>query len=112
MSKLTLAILITAILSIGAVDAVKLLAADPAPATQPTTEPMASAKPVNIKCPVSGDDIDPKVTEVYNGVTYGFCCQDCVKAHEKVLRDSGVTVDKIHDLARIASVTKGLKALL
>jgi YHS domain-containing protein len=83
MSKLTLTFLITMIVSIGVVDAVKLLAADPAPATQPTTQPLADAKPINTKCIVSGEDVDPKVTEVYNGVTYGFCCQDCVKAFNK-----------------------------
>jgi alkyl hydroperoxide reductase subunit D len=38
-------------------------------------------------------------------------CSNCVKAHEKVLRDSGVSVEKVHDLARLASVINGLKAL-
>ena len=38
-------------------------------------------------------------------------CTTCVKAHEQVLRDAGVSVDKIHDLARMAAVVKGLKAL-
>jgi lipoyl-dependent peroxiredoxin subunit D len=38
-------------------------------------------------------------------------CENCVKAHEKTLRDHGVSVDKIHDLARLASVVKGLKTL-
>jgi lipoyl-dependent peroxiredoxin subunit D len=38
-------------------------------------------------------------------------CQSCVKSHEQVLRDAGVTADKIHDLARLASVVKGIKAL-
>ncbi len=38
-------------------------------------------------------------------------CQNCVKSHEQVLRDSGVSADKIHDLARLASVVKGIKAL-
>ncbi|MBC7693663.1 MAG: carboxymuconolactone decarboxylase family protein [Methylotenera sp.] len=38
-------------------------------------------------------------------------CEMCVTSHEKVLRASGVTPDKIHDLARIASVVKGLKTL-
>ena len=38
-------------------------------------------------------------------------CQTCVKAHEQVLREAGVSVEKVHDLARLASVVKGLKAL-
>jgi YHS domain-containing protein len=79
MSKLTLALLLSMILGVGAVDAVKLLAADPAPSTQP----VAAGKAVNTKCLVTGEDIDPKITTVYNGVTYGFCCPDCVKAFNK-----------------------------
>ena len=46
------------------------------PATQPTAA-------VDTKCPVSGDDVDPKVTSVYNGKTYAFCCADCVKSFQK-----------------------------
>jgi alkyl hydroperoxide reductase subunit D len=38
-------------------------------------------------------------------------CENCVKAHEKVLREAGVSVDKIHDLARLAAVVNGLKVL-
>lgn len=38
-------------------------------------------------------------------------CETCVVSHEKVLRDAGVSVDKIHDLARLASVVKALKTL-
>ncbi len=38
-------------------------------------------------------------------------CPSCVKSHEKALRDASVGVDKIHDLARLASVVYGLKAL-
>src|SRR6185369_15015062 len=34
-------------------------------------------------------------------------CQSCVKSHEQVLRDAGVSADKIHDLARMGSVVKG-----
>lgn len=36
-------------------------------------------------------------------------CQTCVDSHEKALRKEGVSVDKIHDLARLASVVKGLE---
>jgi alkyl hydroperoxide reductase subunit D len=39
-------------------------------------------------------------------------CETCTKAHEKTLRDSGVPVEKIHDLARLAAVVKGLKSLM
>jgi alkyl hydroperoxide reductase subunit D len=38
-------------------------------------------------------------------------CENCIKAHEKVLRDAGFSADKIHDLARMAAVVNGLKAL-
>jgi alkyl hydroperoxide reductase subunit D len=38
-------------------------------------------------------------------------CQSCVKSHEKVLRDAGVAADKVHDLARLAAVVKGLQGL-
>ena len=52
-------------------------AATTAPTTKATTQ--ASATPVNKKCPVSGDAVDPKVKTVqYQGKTIGFCCEDCV----------------------------------
>lgn len=38
-------------------------------------------------------------------------CETCIKAHEKVLRDSGLSADKIHDLARLAAIVKGISAL-
>ena len=38
-------------------------------------------------------------------------CSTCVASHEKALTDLGVTRDKIHDLARLAAVTKGLSQL-
>jgi lipoyl-dependent peroxiredoxin subunit D len=38
-------------------------------------------------------------------------CESCIKAHEKVLREVGVGVDKLHDLARMAAVVKGLAVL-
>lgn len=37
-------------------------------------------------------------------------CQSCVRSHEQVLRDAGVAVDKIHELARMAAVVKGIKS--
>ncbi len=38
-------------------------------------------------------------------------CETCVTSHEAVLREAGVDVEKIHDLARMASVVKALKTL-
>lgn len=38
-------------------------------------------------------------------------CPACISSHEKALTDIGVTRDKIHDLARLAAVTKGLSHL-
>jgi len=39
-------------------------------------------------------------------------CETCTRAHEKTLRDAGVAVEKVHDLARLASVVKGLQTLI
>jgi YHS domain-containing protein len=59
-------------------------AATTKPATTAPTTQAASATPVNKKCPVSGDPIDPKVkTVVYKGKTIGFCCEDCVAPFQK-----------------------------
>jgi alkyl hydroperoxide reductase subunit D len=38
-------------------------------------------------------------------------CETCTRAHEKTLKDAGVSSEKIHDLARIASIVKGLSYL-
>jgi alkyl hydroperoxide reductase subunit D len=38
-------------------------------------------------------------------------CETCTRAHEKTLKDAGVSPEKIHDLARIASVVKGMRSL-
>lgn len=38
-------------------------------------------------------------------------CESCIRSHEKVLREANVSVDKIHDAARMAAVVKGLKTL-
>ena len=45
--------------------------------TQPTT------KPVNAKCPVSGDPVDARYTVNYEGKTVGFCCPDCLPEFKK-----------------------------
>jgi lipoyl-dependent peroxiredoxin subunit D len=38
-------------------------------------------------------------------------CESCIRSHEQVLRLAGLTGDKIHDLARLASVVRALKVL-
>lgn len=38
-------------------------------------------------------------------------CESCIRSHERALRDAGIGVEKIHDLARLAAVVKGLHAL-
>jgi len=38
-------------------------------------------------------------------------CPTCVSSHEKALSQLGVEAEKIHDLARLAAVVKGLSAL-
>ena len=62
------------------VAALPLVRADDAAGKTPATQPAAAT---NAKCPISGDDVDPKVTAVYDGKTYAFCCADCVKSFNK-----------------------------
>ncbi|HWU41952.1 MAG TPA: carboxymuconolactone decarboxylase family protein [Bdellovibrio sp.] len=38
-------------------------------------------------------------------------CPVCVASHEKAVRTHEVSIDKIHDLARLAAVAKGLSSL-
>jgi alkyl hydroperoxide reductase subunit D len=38
-------------------------------------------------------------------------CPTCVASHEKAVRELGVTADKVHDVARMAAVCKGLDSL-
>ncbi|HEY8270334.1 MAG TPA: carboxymuconolactone decarboxylase family protein, partial [Pseudobdellovibrionaceae bacterium] len=38
-------------------------------------------------------------------------CPVCVASHEKAVRSHDVSADKIHDLARLAAVSKGLTSL-
>ena len=38
-------------------------------------------------------------------------CPTCVSSHEKALTDLGTARDKIHDLARLAAILKGLSCL-
>jgi YHS domain-containing protein len=46
-----------------------------------TTQP--AAKPVNTKCPVSGEPIDSAITVVQDGKTIAFCCKDCIADFKK-----------------------------
>jgi alkyl hydroperoxide reductase subunit D len=38
-------------------------------------------------------------------------CESCIRSHEKVLRELGLKSNQIHDLARIASIVRGLQTL-
>jgi alkyl hydroperoxide reductase subunit D len=38
-------------------------------------------------------------------------CEGCIRSHEHALRDAGVSVEKLHDLVRLASVVKGVSGL-
>lgn len=38
-------------------------------------------------------------------------CGQCITAHEKTLRENGVAVEKIHELARLAAVVSGIEVL-
>ncbi len=49
--------------------------------TEPQSTPatQASARPINTRCPVHpNDEVDPKVTYLYQGKVIGFCCKDCI----------------------------------
>jgi len=38
-------------------------------------------------------------------------CASCIRSHEQALRAAGLSADKVHDLARLAAVVKGLNTL-
>jgi YHS domain-containing protein len=40
-------------------------------------------KPINTKCPIQGEDIDPAVTTTYKGKTVAFCCESCIADFKK-----------------------------
>jgi uncharacterized membrane protein/YHS domain-containing protein len=48
-----------------------------------TTTNAVAAKPINSKCPVTGKDVDPSKTSVYEGKTVAFCCDNCKAAFDK-----------------------------
>jgi YHS domain-containing protein len=73
------------VLGIGSLFLIGCTPSTPRPTTPPP-QPTAQAvdpKPINTRCPVTGDPIDPKITLVYDGKTYAFCCEDCVKMFQK-----------------------------
>ena len=81
--------LITGAMALNAAAEKPAAGAAAAPSTQPASTQPA---PVNKKCPISGEDVDPKgKTVTYKGKTVGFCCDDCVekfnKDPEKYLKD-------------------------
>ena len=43
----------------------------------------APPKPVNAKCPVMDEDVDPKVTTVHDKKVIGFCCESCIDDFKK-----------------------------
>ncbi len=54
------------------------------PATPATTQAATKPAIANKKCPVGGEDVDPKgKTVTYKGKTVGFCCDDCVEKFQK-----------------------------
>ncbi len=80
MKSLQSALCATAAALLLGVAALPVVRADDTKTPAPTSQPAAAT---NTKCPVSGDDIDSKVTAVYNGKTYAFCCADCIKSFNK-----------------------------
>jgi YHS domain-containing protein len=53
-------------------------------AANPPVAAQASAKAINTHCAVDRDDeIDPKVTYLYQGKVVGFCCDKCVAEFKK-----------------------------
>ena len=43
----------------------------------------AKGAPINKKCPVEGEDIDPAVTTTHTGKTVAFCCKSCIGKFNK-----------------------------
>lgn len=50
----------------------------PSASTGTTTTTVAAAKPVNSKCPMTGETLEgSNITVNYKGKTVGFCCAGC-----------------------------------
>src|SRR3954453_7207225 len=59
-------------------------AADAGKSDAPAKKEAAKSKPINAKCPVEGEDVDPEgATTTYKGKTIGFCCASCIKDFNK-----------------------------
>lgn len=60
------------------------LAVAAAPTTAPSTQESDPKKPINKMCAVMPqDEVDPKVTYLYEGKLIGFCCKDCIPEFKK-----------------------------
>jgi YHS domain-containing protein len=68
-------------LTVLGIDALVYAADADKPAPAPSTQP--AAKPVNTKCPVTGEEIDPKIITTYQGKAIAFCCKDCIDDFKK-----------------------------
>lgn len=69
--------LFLALLLLTACGAVVLAAKEP-PGSKDSTK-KEEGKPVNKFCPIEKEnEVDPKVTTVYEGKTIAFCCADCI----------------------------------
>ena len=76
--------IVTFVLMAGSVALIAGAADKPAAADKPTTTAATQPAPVNKKCPVSGEDVNPKGKTVqYKGKTVGFCCDDCIEMFNK-----------------------------
>jgi YHS domain-containing protein len=70
--NLLFALSLSAVLAVGAFAVPRVMAAD-ATTTQPAPIDLH-----NTKCAVAGDDVgDSKLTAVYDGKIYHFCCDSC-----------------------------------
>lgn len=75
MMRVIVGIVLLSMVAAGVVLAAEKPASQPA-ATQPA--------PVNKKCPITGDAVDPKGKTVkYKGKVVGFCCDDCIDTFNK-----------------------------
>ncbi len=70
--------------------------------------PRAGLRMNSMTKPVNGKE---KFEMMSLSVSIVNACPACVSSHEKTLRQLGVEADKLHDLARLAAVCKGLSAL-
>ncbi|MBL8763954.1 MAG: c-type cytochrome [Phycisphaerae bacterium] len=57
----------------------KLSGDAPLPGSSATPPPVATLKPTNTVCPVSGNPVNPKYAVVHEGRVIGFCCPNCPK---------------------------------